>query len=107
MDCVLEHEVAKVLVGLDEVVEHLKVLKVTPLTVIENIEAVLVCIQLHVLRLSHELVLLVHDCLVTLLQLLVLFLKRADLLVYLLLHHSVEILLLDLELLHDASEGLF
>ena len=38
MDAVLEHEVAEVLVRFHKVIQHLQVLQVTPLAVIEDVE---------------------------------------------------------------------
>lgn len=106
MDRVFEHEVAEVLVRLHEVVQHLQILQIAPLTIVEDVKAVLVRVQLHVLALIEQLGLLIHDRFVSLLELLLLLLQTADLLVYLLLHHCVQILLLNFQLLHDSAEGL-
>ena len=42
MDTVFEHEITKVLVGLDEVVQHLQILEISAFVVIEDIEIVVV-----------------------------------------------------------------
>ena len=107
MDCVLKHEVDEVGVGLDELVELLQVLQLASLLLVENIEVVFGGVELHVFHLRRKVCLLLADFLVSLLQLFLLFLKRSDFLVDLLLHHLVEVLLLNLELLHNPSEGLF
>ena len=106
MDTVLEHEVAEVLVGLHKVIEHLQIFEISPLAVVEDVEVVLVRVEFHVLALVQKLCLLICNCLVSLLQLLFLLLQTPDLLVNLFLHHGVEVLLLDLQLFHDSSEGL-
>lgn len=48
-----------------------------------------------------------NDCLISFLHLLFLLLKAFKLLIDLLFHHGVQVLLLDLQLLNDASEGFF
>jgi hypothetical protein len=96
MDRVLEHEVDKVWRWLDELVQLLQILELTALFLIEDIEVVFRGVQFHVLHLGGQVSLLLCDLLVTLLQLLFLVLKRADLFVNLLLHHLIQILLLDL-----------
>lgn len=106
MNRVFEHEVDEVWVGLDELVELLEVLELAALLLVEDVEVVLARVQLHVLYVRRQIGLLLRDLLVPLFQLLLFFLQRSDLLVDLLLHHLIEVLLLDLELLHDASERL-
>lgn len=96
MDTVLEHEVAEVLVGLNKVIQHLQVLQFTPLTIVEDVEVVLVGVELHIFALSKQFLFLVSDGLVSFLKLLFLFLKTSDLFVDLFLHHGVKVLLLDL-----------
>ena len=103
---VFKHEVDEVWVGLDELIELLQVFELTTLLLVKNVEIVLRGVQLHVFELVGQIGLLLRDLLVALLQLLFLFLERADLLVDLLLHHLVKILLLNLQLFHDAAEGL-
>lgn len=106
MNRVFEHKVDEVWVGLDELVELLEVLELAALLLVEDVEVVLARVQLHVLYVRRQIGLLLRDLLVPLFQLLLFFLQRSDLLVDLLLHHLIEVLLLDLELLHDASERL-
>ena len=104
MDGVFEHKVDEVGIGLDELVELLEILELTTLLLVKNIEIVLRGVQFHVFELIGQIGLLLRDLLVALLQLLFLLLQRADLLVDLLLHHLVKILLLNLQLFHDAAE---
>ena len=67
MDRVLEHEVAEVLVWLHKVIKHLQILEIPPLAVIEDVEAVFIRVQLHILALIHQLGFLIHNRLITLL----------------------------------------
>ena len=55
MDTVFEHEVTKVLIGLDKVIQHLKILEVSAFIVIEDIEVVFIGVQLHILALINKL----------------------------------------------------
>ena len=96
MNGVLEHEVDEVGRRLDELIQLLQVLQLSPLLLVENVEIILGGVQLHVLDLGGQVGLLLGDLLVALLELLFLVLERADLLINLLLHHLVQILLLDL-----------
>ena len=96
MNGVLEHEVDEVGRRLDELIQLLQVLQLSPLLLVENVEIILGGVQLHVFDLGGQVGLLLGDLLVALLELLFLVLERADLLVDLLLHHLVQILLLDL-----------
>ena len=96
MDRILEHEVDEVGRRLDELVQLLQVLQLSPFLLVENVEIILGGVQLHVFDLGGQVGLLLGDLLVALLELLFLVLERADLLVNLLLHHLVQILLLDL-----------
>jgi len=104
MNRILEHEVDKVGRWLHELIQLLEVFQFAALLLIEDVEVVLRGVQLHVLNLRGQISLLLGDLLVTLLQLLFLVLQRANLLVNLLLHHLVQILLLDLQLLHYSTE---
>ena len=96
MNGVLEHEVDEVGRRFDELIQLLQVLQLSPLLLVENVEIILGGVQLHVLDLGGQVGLLLGDLLVAFLELLFLVLERADLLVDLLLHHLVQILLLDL-----------
>ena len=95
MNRVFEHKVDEVGCRLDELVQLLEVLQLTTLLFIEDVEVVFGCVQLHVLDLCCQVSLLLGDLFVALLELLFLLLKGADFLVNLLLHHLVQILLLD------------
>lgn len=106
MNRILEHEVDEVGIRLHEIVKLLQILQLSAFPLVKNIEVVLGRVQLHILKLRGQVGLLLGDLLVALLELLLLFLQRANLLVNLLLHHLIEVLLLDLELLHYAPEGL-
>jgi hypothetical protein len=107
VDRVFEHEVDEVGVGLDELVELLQILQLASLLLVENVEVVFGGVELHVFDLRHQVCLLLANFLIALLQLFLLFLERSDFLVNLFLHHLVEVLLLNLELLHNPSKGLF
>ena len=96
MNSVLEHEVDEVGRRFDELIQLLQILQLSPLLLVKNVEIILRCVQLHIFDLSCQVGLLLGDLLVALLELLFLVLERADLLVNLLLHHLVQILLLDL-----------
>ena len=106
MDRVLEHEVDEVGVRLYELIELLQVLELLTLAFVEDVEFVLAGVEVHVFNVLRQIGLLLGDLLVALLQLLLLFLQRADFFVDLLFHHLVQVLLLDLELLHDSAERL-
>ena len=104
MNGVLEHEVDEVGGGFDELVQLLQVLELASLFLIKDIKVVFRGVQLHILHLRLQVSLLFCDFLIALLQFLLLFLERPDLLVDLFFHHLVKILLLYFKLLHDASE---
>ena len=106
MDRILEHEVDKVGSWLHEFVQLLQILQFSALFLVENIEVVFGGVQLHVFDLGGQISLLLGNFLIALFKLLLLVLKRTNLLVDLLLHHLIQILLLDLQLLHDATERL-
>ena len=106
MDGILEHEVDEVGVGLDELVELLQVSQLAALLLVEDVEVVLARVQFHVLDLAGQIGLLLSNLFIALFQLLLLFLEGADFLVNLFLHHLIEVLLLDLQLLHDAPKRL-
>lgn len=106
MDGVLEHEVDEIGVGLDKLVQLLQVLELASLLLVEDVEVVFGGVQLHVFDIGQQVGLLLGDLLVPLFQLLLFLLQGTDLLVDLLLHHLVKVLLLDLQLLHDAAERL-
>ena len=106
MDRILEHEVDKVWSRLHKFVQLLQILQFSALFLVEYIEVVFGGVQLHIFDLGGQISLLLGNLLVALFQLLLLVLERTNLLVDLLLHHLVQILLLDLQLLHDAAERL-
>ena len=106
MNRVLEHEVNEVGRWLHKLVQLLQILQLAALLFVKNVEVVFRGIQLHILELCGQIGLLLGDLLIALFELLLLFLQRPDLLINLLFHHLVQVLLLDLELLHDSPEGL-
>ena len=75
MDRVFEHEVDEVWVGLYKLVEHLQILKISPLLLIEDVEIVFVRIEFHVLILIHQVGLGLSDLFVTFLKFLFFLLK--------------------------------
>jgi len=72
---------------------------------VEQVEAHFVLVELHLGYGLFQFVSLILDHLFALFNFLFLFLKLLDLLVDLLLHHLEQVLMLDLELVHDASEA--
>ena len=89
MDCVFEHEVHEVRVGLDEFVQALQILKFFALLLVENVKVVLIRIEFHVFDGRLEVIFLVDDLPVTLLEFFLFLLETPDLFVNLLLHHRV------------------
>ena len=75
MDRVFEHEVDEVGRRLDELIQLLQVLQLTPLLLVENIEVILGSIKFHVFDLGGQVGLLLGDLLVALLELLFLVLE--------------------------------
>ena len=104
MNRVFEHEVDEVGCRLDKLIQLLQGLELSPLLLVEYVEVILRGVELHILDLCSQVSLLLGNLLIPLLQLLFLILQRSDLLIDLLFHHLIQILLLDLKLLHDASE---
>ena len=104
MNRVFEHEIDEVGCRLDKLIQLLQVLQISPFLLVEYVEIVLRGVEIHILDLCSQVSLLLGNLLIPLLQLLLLILQRSDLLIDLLLHHLVQILLLDLKLLHDTSE---
>ena len=104
MDRILKHEVDEIRVWLHKLIQHLKVLQIAPLFLIEDIEIVFIRIELHVLVLLNEVGFSLRDLLITLLQLFLLFLQGSDLFINLFLHHLIKILLLNFQLFHYAAE---
>jgi hypothetical protein len=107
MYSVLEHIVHKILIGPHKVIEHREHLQVLPLALVEGAEGHVVGVDLHLGQVRGELLPVLDDLLVPLLHLLLLFLQRLQLALDLVLHHLVEVLLLDFQLLDDPPEGLF
>ena len=96
MDGVLKHKVHEVGIGLNEFVQALQILKFFALLLVENVKVVLIRIEFHVFDGRLEVIFLVDDLPVTLLEFFLFLLETPDLFVNLLLHHLVEVLLLDL-----------
>ena len=106
MNRILEHEVDEVWVGLHELIQLLQVAQLAALLLIKDVEVVLAGVELHVLDLGCQICLLLRYLFIAFFEFLLLFLQGANLLVNLFLHHLVQVLLLNLELLHDAAERL-
>jgi len=104
---VLEHVVNEVGIGFDEVIQHLQLLNLLAFVVVEQIEVDLIAVQLHVLHRVDQILFLFKNLLIPLFELFLFLLKLSDLFIDLLLHHLVQVLLLDIELLHNSAEGLF
>jgi len=107
MDRVFKHKVDEVGVGLYEFVQLLEVPKLAPFLLVEDIEVDLAGIKFHILALGCQISLLLSDFFIAFFKLLLLFLQRSDFFVDLLLHHLIQVLLLNFELFHDTAEGLF
>ena len=104
MDCVLKHVVKEVGVGLDKVIESLKLFDFTALLVVEEVKVYFIRVKFLVFHLNLQVSFLLCYFAVSLLQLFLLLLQRADFFIDLFLHHLVQVLLLDVELLHYPSE---
>lgn len=89
MNGVLEHEINKVGVRLDEVVQRLQVLEFFALFLVEDVEVVLVRVKFHVFDRSLQVVFLIDDFAVSFFEFFLLFLKTSNFLVDLLFHHLV------------------
>lgn len=107
MNCVFEHVIHKVRVWLYEVVQVLQVLQLLPLLVVEDVEVDVAGVKLHVFELQYQIRLLFCNFFVPFLEFFLLLLKASDLLVYLFLHHRVEVLLLNFKRLVYPPKGLF
>lgn len=107
MDRVLEHVIHEVRIWLDEVVKGRENLEVLSLLFVEEVEAHLVLVELHLGNRLFEFISLVLNHLLSFLDFLFLFLELLDLFVDLLFHHLKQVLMLDFKLVHDASEALF
>ena len=106
VDRILEHVVDEVRVWLNEVIQGREDFKILSLLLVEKIEAHLILVELHLVDSLLKFVALVVNHLLPLLDLLFLFLKLFNLLVNLLLHHLEQILVLDLQLVHNSTEAL-
>ena len=105
MDCILEHVVHEIRVRLYKFIQHLQLFYFLTLLIVEQIKVHFKTIQLHILQSIGKVHLLLSDLLITFFKFFLFFLKRPNLFVYLLLHHLVQVLLLNVELLHDPAEG--
>ena len=106
MDGVLEHVVDEVGIWFDEVVQHLQLFDLLPFVVIEQIEVDLITVQFHVLHRVNQVLLLFTYLFISLPQLFLLLLQLPNLFIDLFFHHLIQILLLDVKLLHYSAEGL-
>jgi len=82
----------------------LKIDDVAALLFVEQVEVDFETKKFLVFKLLVQVNLLVCDFSISLLQLFLFFLQRSDFFINLLFHHLVQILLLDVQLLHDPSE---
>lgn len=106
MDGILEHVVDEVGTWLDEVIDGRQHLEVLSLLLVEQIEFIFVLIQLHPVDRLLEVTPLLFDHLLSFLYLLLLLRELFDFFVDLFFHHLEQILVLDLQLVHDSPERL-
>lgn len=107
MDRVFEHVIHEVWIRFDEVIEYTEYFKISLLFLIVSVECHIVCIVIHACQCRSKVLSVGDNGLIPFLHLLFLLLKAFEFLVNLFLHHSVEILLLNLQLLYNSSEGFF
>jgi hypothetical protein len=107
MDRILEHVINKIRVGFDEIVQSCKDLQVFSFLLMEQVEPHLILIELHLHNGRLEFVFLFFNHLFSFLDLFLLFLQLLNLLINLFLHHLEQVLMLNLQLVHDSSETLF
>lgn len=107
MNSVFKHVVQKVRIRLNKLIQSLKLLNLSTLLIIEEVEINLIRVKLLILHLNLKVLLLLTNLTIPLFQLLFLLLQTPYLFINLLLHHLVKILLLNIKLLHDATERLF
>ena len=96
MNCVLEHIVQKVGVWLHKFIQSLQGNNITPLFLIEQVEVYLETEKLLVFQLLVQVGFLLSYISISFFQFFLFFLQGPDFFVDLLLHHLVEVLLLDI-----------
>ncbi len=104
MNRILEHIVDKIRIRLYEIVQNLKDFEILLLTLKECTECHVITVELNGRNRLEKFLAICYYSLVSFLDLLFLLLQALKLLVYLLLHHSVQVLLLYLQLFNDPSE---
>lgn len=104
MNGIFEHVINEVRVWLNEFVQGLQDLQVFSLLLVEQVKSYFILIQFHLVDSWLQLIPLLFNHLFSFFNLLLLFLKLLYLLVNLLFHHLEQVLMLDLQLVHDTSE---
>lgn len=104
MNGILEHVVNKVGVWLHEIVQNLQHLKILLLPLEECAESHIITVELNSRNRLQQLLSVCDYGFISFLDFLLLFLQTLELLVNLLLHHCVQVLLLNFELLDYAAE---
>lgn len=106
MDCIFEHVVNEVGTGFDEVVERLQNLQILSLLLMEDVEPILILVKFHFADSLFELIPLLLNHLLSFFYFLFLVLQLFYFFVNLFFHHLKQVLMLNLELVHNSSEGL-
>ena len=96
MNRILEHVVYEIRIWLYEIIKYLQYLQILLLPLKECAECHVITVEFDSLYRLNQLLAVSNDRLISLLDLLLLLLQALELLVNLLLHHRVEILLLNL-----------
>jgi len=107
MYCILEHVVHKIRIWLDKLIQHLQLLYLFTLLFVKHVKVDFLAVELHIRISLRKVCFLLGDLFVTLFKLFLFLLYAPDFFVYLLLHHLVQVLLLDVKLLHYTAEGFF
>ena len=105
MNGVLKHVIYEIGIWFHEVVEDLKHLEILLLPLIKSAKSHIIGIEFDRRNGLQEFLPIRDDGLVPLFHFFFLLLQTFQLLVDLFLHHGVEVLLLNLELLNDSSKG--
>lgn len=105
MDGIFEHVVQEVGVWFYVVIERLQILDFSALLLVEQIEIYFEWVQFLIFDLISEVGFLFPNFSIAFFKLFLLIVQGSNFFVDLLFHHLVEVLLLNIELLHDAAEG--
>lgn len=105
VDGVLEHVIDKIGIWFYEVVQYLEHLQIFLFSLKECAESHIVCVEVHCGNGRGKLLSVCDDGFISFFYLFLFLLQAFEFFVNLLLHHSIEVLLLDLKLLDDASKG--